>query len=41
MKEAARIASADIRYRFPELSNEAGIPNGALQFEMIRYFLFI
>jgi hypothetical protein len=32
-KEAARIASADIRYRFPVLSLVAGIPNGALQFE--------
>ncbi len=33
MKEAARIASADIRYRFPVLSLKTGIPNGALQFQ--------
>jgi pimeloyl-ACP methyl ester carboxylesterase len=31
--EAVRIASADIRPRFPVLSEKLGIPNGALQFE--------
>jgi len=30
--ESVRIASADIRHRFPVLSSRVGIPNGALQF---------
>lgn len=36
--EAARIASADIRPRFPVLSKKSGIPNGALQFQSDSLF---